>query len=592
MRPSAPLALLLALSTACSTPAPPAAPPPSGAEAARAALTAEVTALSSKAEALLRAQDELVWKSWTEGAPADLAGTYAGTEAWLTPAAIGSVARLRLAAAAPLDRRALAHLHAYLVTEWLAQNTAELSEAVAKLEETLTLGSGGQERPYRSLESLLAGERSALRRKALYEAATEPVTRLSTLLAQRRSRTEALLGELGIAPAELIVELRDLPLDQMLELADEVLDRTQAPFTLALTRLSWTELQLPVERVTRADIPRLFRLQGLDGSFPRAEIYARAAGTLEGIGVDLAAMKNVTVDLRDTPGKNPRGLVLGVVVPSDVRLSLLPVGGARDQRETLHQMGHVLHDALTRGGRWELAKLGNRTVAEAWSFLIEDLALDPLWLEWVAGLSGDAQAGWRTSASAQRLFLLRRAAGKVLFNAAARAPGADVKALYAAVMGRVYGFPMTAADDARAELDREEFLASADYVEGFLLASELGLALRGRFGPAWWQTRAAGGWIRGFLAPGTAVSAEELARSLGVERIGVEALLASLPTTLGGPPAVAAEHSDAGPPAPAVDAGPVPDGGFLPDAGEPRPSPGIDAGSSLPARAGRAPSGL
>jgi hypothetical protein len=567
MRPSAPLLPVLLLAAACSTPAPKSAAP-TATELARAALQPEVRALSAKAEALLRAQDELVWKSWTEGAPADLAKTYAGTEAWLTPAAIASVERLRGLTTDAGERRALAHLHAYLVTEWLAQNTVELSEAVAKLEQELTLGSGGQERPYRNLEALLAGERSALRRKALSESATPAVMRLSELLAQRRVRTEALVEHLGLSAPELVAELREASLDELLALANQVLDRTQSAFATTLARLSWTELQLPVERVTRADVPRLFRLQGPDAAFPSSEIYPRAIRTLEGLGIDLPAMQNVTVDLRTGPGKNPRGLVLGVVVPTDVRVSLLPVGGVRDQRETLHQMGHTLHDALTRERRWELAKLGNRTVAEAWSFLLEDLALDPLWLERVAGLSGEAQVAWRTSALAQRLFLLRRAAGKVLFNAALRAPGADPKATYGRIMTRVYGFPMTPADDERAELDREEFLASGDYLQAFLLSAQLAEALRMRCGPAWWQEKAAGDWVRGRLAPGTSLSAGELARALGGSGIGVDALLAALPPTLGGPMA---------------------DGGTAPaplsDAGATVPAPAWDGGSAAPAEA-------
>jgi hypothetical protein len=536
MRPSAPLCTTLLLLAGCSTAPRPVVPAPSRAEAARIVLTEQVTAVSDKAEALLRAQDELVWKSWTEGTPADLAKTYAGIEAWLTPATITSVDRLRQSTADALERRALTHLHAYLVTEWLAQKTAELSEEAGKLEQTLTFGPPGQEHPYRNLESLLASERSALLRKTLYEAATPAVVKLSEVLARRRARTDALLADLGISSLALLVELRETELDALVALANEVLSRTQSAFAATVARLSLTELQLPVERVSRADVPRLFRLPAEDAAFPKADIYTRAARTLEGLGVDVSSMKNVTVDLKETPGKNPRGLVLGVVIPSDVRVSLLPVGGARDERETLHQMGHVLSDGLSQERRWALGKLGNRTVGEAWSFLMEDLTVDPLWLERVAGLTGGAQAAWRTSASAQRLFLLRRAAGKVLFNAGVRAPSADVPALYRNVMARTYGFPMTPADEARAELDREEFLASADYLEAFLLAAQLEQQLRGRFGPAWWEQKASGDWMRGLLAPGNSLPANGLSRAIGEDGLEVEAFLAKLPATPGATP--------------------------------------------------------
>ena len=97
MRPRLSLALPALLLAACA--GQPVAPPSPVETAApsqeREQLALAVADLSTKAEALLRAQDELVWKHWTEGVPADLAKTYVGTEAWLTPEAVGRVARLR-----------------------------------------------------------------------------------------------------------------------------------------------------------------------------------------------------------------------------------------------------------------------------------------------------------------------------------------------------------------------------------------------------------------------------------------------------------------------------------------------------------------
>ena len=73
------LALLLA---ACASQ--PAAPTPEPSfpsrNPEREALGPAVADLAAKAEALLRSQDELVWKHWTEGIPADLATTYVGKE--------------------------------------------------------------------------------------------------------------------------------------------------------------------------------------------------------------------------------------------------------------------------------------------------------------------------------------------------------------------------------------------------------------------------------------------------------------------------------------------------------------------------------
>jgi hypothetical protein len=149
-------------------------------------------------------------------------------------------------------------------------------------------------------------------------------------------------------------------------------------------------------------------------------------------------------------------------------------------------------------------------------------------------------------------------------------------------MGRTYGFAMTASDVARAELDREEFLASADYLQAFVLEAQLEQQLRGRFGPAWWEQKAAGDWMRGLLAPGNSVSASGLVRALGEERLGVDAFLSKLPAALGwappSPPASPGASPAAGPPAPA-DAGVPPAASEL-DAG--RGSFASDAGPVSP----------
>ena len=516
--------------------------------------------LSSKAEALLRAQDELVWKHWTEGVPADLARTYAGTEPWLTPDSVATVSRMREQTTDPTERRALEHLHAYLAGEWLAQQLADVSDAIATLEQSLTFQVAGTDRPYRNLESILATEKSALRRKQIYEAATPAVQKISALVERRGARAAELLPKLNLEPTAWTTELREATPEQLAALADAVLSQTQDAWTTTLTRLAQRELQLPLERIGRQDLPRLVRLPATEG-FKRAEVVSRIRFTLDPLQLDPAALKTVTLDVADGPKKNPRGLVLGVVVPTDVRVSLKPVGGARDQRSALHEFGHAVHDAYTEERRFELAKLGNRTTAEAFAALLESLTSEPAWLE-QAGLSPDASRTWVQAVAVQELFLVRRAAGKVLFNVAAARPGADVRATYRTTMDRAYGLPGTPQDDARDTLDQEATLGAADYLRGWLLGAQLRAALIKKFGAAWWQDPGAGAFLKPLLAPGNRLDADGLARQLGDAGVSpamfVSAVVprlsgtaAPVPSTPRGPPpaspAAPAPQADAGP---------------------------------------------
>jgi len=491
-----------------------------------------VAELAAKTEALLRSQDELVWKHWTEGAPADLAKTYVGTEAWLTPESVTRVAQLREVTSEARDRRALEHMHAYLAGEWMAQQLADVSDAIAALEQSLTFKVAGTDRPYRNLESILATEKSALRRRQIYEAATPAVEKVSALIERRGTRAAELLPQLNLDPAAWTAELREATAEQLRALADAVLTKTQDPWRSALTRLAERELQLPLDRIGRQDLPRLVRLPAVEG-FKRAEVVSRVRATLSPLELDPAALKTVTLDAGDSPKKNPRGLVLGVVVPTDVRISLKPVGGARDQRSAFHEFGHAVHDAFTEERRFELAKLGNRTNAEAFAALFESLTTEPAWLE-QAGLPADARRTWIQGVGVQELFLVRRAAGKVLFNIAGSRPGADLHAAYRSTMDRAYALPGSAQDEARLTLDQEATLGAADYLRGWLLGAQLRAALVRKFGPRWWQDPGVGPFLKPLLAPGNGLDADGLARALGDSGVSPDAFVAAIVPRLSG----------------------------------------------------------
>src|SRR5512133_3789821 len=86
-------AVALALAAGCPRPQPPPPLPESPAEAE--VLLPEVRGLARDAEALLRDQDERIWKAWTEGSEAELARSYQGRDALFSVANIRKIDRLR-----------------------------------------------------------------------------------------------------------------------------------------------------------------------------------------------------------------------------------------------------------------------------------------------------------------------------------------------------------------------------------------------------------------------------------------------------------------------------------------------------------------
>ncbi|RKI57320.1 chromosome segregation protein SMC, partial [Corallococcus sp. AB049A] len=507
-------------------------PPPNEEEQ----LTGEVNALSKESALLLEEQHRLVWDYWTEGKAVDIAATYSGKQDLFSLENLRRIDRLRHLTKDPRELRALTALHGHFAGEFLARELAEHNDATANLEASLKLSVDGREVRYHDLERLLANEKSALKRKALYAAATPALTRLNQTLLRREARTNELVKQMGFESYEAFgSELRQADLERLAQLAEEVLQATQEPYRLVMERLSQRELGLPFAQITRADIPRLFRSREVEDAFPKGESLAKAQATVAGLGIDLNALPNVKVDARDLPRKNPRPLAMAVKVPSDVRLSFKPGTGVLHQGRVLHEMGHLLHTAFTQEPRFELARLGNPTVGEAYSALFEDLLEDPVWLEENAGVLGDAdkRAQYLAASSAHKLYLIRHAAGRLLYQLELhRRTDVDPRELYRALMARTGAMPMTADDVERYLVDQEDFYQSADSFRAWFLAGQLQGQLKARFGPAWWHAPEAGAFLKELWARGAAPSARELTQAIGENGLAPDVLLLRLSTTL------------------------------------------------------------
>ncbi|MGA9525631.1 MAG: chromosome segregation protein SMC [Myxococcaceae bacterium] len=488
-------------------------------------LDREAAELSGRAEHLIRAQDEIVWKHWTEGAPLDLSARLEEQRALYTREALDRVDAVRRRTTEPDQVRALELLRAHFAGEYVALTTAPEQEAFDTLQASLTFEVDGQAYPLRNLERLLARERNALRRQALHKAGTEVVTRLGPAAERLQqaldtARTAAAYG----SRLELAAALRRTRPERVKALAERILVETDEAFRKVLEQLAARELRLPFENVRARDLPRMFRSRDVDELFPAKEIPARAEATVRGLGIDLH--RAVKIDDRPLPQKNPRPLALPVQIPDDVRLSVRPISGVRAQVGYLHELGHALHAAHTKQPSFELSRMGGSTVSRAFSELFAGLAENPIWLEQKAGLTGDRLAQYRAESAAWDLYLLRRNAGRALFALAVwSGEAADPAVAWGEIMSRALGVTVEESERVHHLLEADTTLASASALESTVLAHQLRAQLEKRFGPGWWEQVAAGEYLRSLWAHGTALDAEELARAAGDAGLAPDALV-------------------------------------------------------------------
>lgn len=464
-------------------------------------LRPRVAAIEKETAEVLRAVDEALWKHWTTGAPLELAKAAAGHDALFSKDTLLTIRRAREVDAK--DARALAHLERWLVGELLARAIAAESEAVANLEASVTFQVDGKELAWRDLNRLLTNEKSAVKRRALWTASHTAAERISAAIARRDEKAKEYLASLDVpSTLELAAETRELELESLARLAEHFLDRTSLSWRATLQRLSDADARLPVDTLTRADLPRLLRANpGADAAFPKKDSGARAVQLLGGLG--LYGRPGLTLELAEAAKKNPLPLTIAPS-PGDVRVSFRPAGGARDMTSLLAEVGTAISLHAAHTGRVSTERLGDPANAQVLAELFAGLPADTEWLA-SAGVPEASRATVVDAVRAQRLFVLRRAAGVVLARLeTATLADTDAPPRFVAVMTRALGVKLAPEERARWRVETDDFLRSATLLKSAVLAE----VLRERLGPSWWSKPESGKALLEQWAPGSGLSVE------------------------------------------------------------------------------------
>jgi hypothetical protein len=252
--------------------------------------------------------------------------------------------------------------------------------------------------------------------------------------------------------------------------------------------------------------------------FPGDKLVAACKQAFATLGLDLDGNGAIAIDAENRPQKNPRACCYAAQVPEEVHLIIKPKGGFDDYRAFMHEGGHALHFAHTEASlpyEWrELHR--SHALTEIFSFLMEHLTENPLWLEHVLKLPKAAAERVATWALLGNLFMLRRYIAKFTYELAFDEKPYDNarnKALYAETLHELTGFRY------EPELyleDMDGLFYSADYLRAWIASAQLEEHLIRKFGDRWFLKRETGAFLKTLYAKGVSWENEDLVQSLGM----------------------------------------------------------------------------
>jgi oligoendopeptidase F len=227
--------------------------------------------------------------------------------------------------------------------------------------------------------------------------------------------------------------------------------------------------------------------------------------------------EEVDVDGEPREGKHSSPVCFGIRIPGDVRVLYQATDPYGDFTSFFHEMGHGLHFVSVDAARpYHERALIQRSVAETFSTLFEELAQDPLFLKEEAGLSEDIIAHVEERRRFMDLFFLTFYAANSMLKIRYWEKGltmTEADREYERLYTQYTDLPMPGIYWQTHHIVGMYVLYAPSYLMANIRKSELLQRLRDRFGDAWWRSSEAGRYLREeLMGPGAAIDLNAFSR--------------------------------------------------------------------------------
>jgi hypothetical protein len=416
-----------------------------------------------------------------------------------------------------------------LVAAELAEKDDELENAILAARVTFH----GEELPLRSALAQLAVLPSYSDRDELGELHRRKSEEFNEERLELLRAYEELEAELSEEPdpvarseEEKQISLREV--ESVLVAASDEIENAFLPM-----RERWLDRLLGPEREEQpssAHMGYVRRLSPLDSTYTKERATEVCLATLSALGFDLAADRNIRLDLDDRPQKSPRACVIASDPPQVVHLITRAQGGLHDYQAFMHEAGHALHYAgCDPTLPYTFRRISrDHALTEIYSYISEAITREPRWHSEHFGLDEEEA---RTNAEGTiflEALLFRRYTAKLQFEL-------DFWSTFdeAGLTSDEYAETLTAATGIRYPrgghlADMDAGFYSADYLRAWIRHAQLRAHLIEKVGEEWWRSQQTGEILRALFAEGTKPSSEEIAARLGFSPYDTAPLIAEL----------------------------------------------------------------
>jgi len=330
--------------------------------------------------------------------------------------AVGVVREAVESAEGSEDSRWLRYLRSFSTTGYMENLVRHLTDKATTFEAQSVVQCDGEGVPYRMVPVRLRNESDPSKRKALFEAKLVETEKLNSLLLERMNGLHDLSKNLGFKSyCDLFSSLKGVDYRALETEMEELIRQTDELYVREMELILKDNVGVALADAWSYDIPFAFRGEGYDRYFGKDRLMDAFFRTLKGMGLEPEKYSNIEIDMEERPKKSPRAFCAPIVVPSRIKLVIMPSGGWRDYESFFHEGGHAWHFGNTREDLpAEYRYLGDNSVTESFAFLFDYLTNNPFWLKEVLGM--DEPEGYVRFALLNKLMFLRRYGSKLVYE--------------------------------------------------------------------------------------------------------------------------------------------------------------------------------
>src|SRR5215204_3716058 len=409
----------------------------------------------------------------------------------------------------PENKERLRRVYYYLLEGYIGQQTAPLEDALVSFEAGATVEVDGESIPYYNVPLLIAGEHDFERRNRLREASLGVVEESNPRRLEILHTVLATLAD-GFGHDSYTAynaEKKRIDYALLRSRMESLLSETEETYAALMGR--WVEEMTGrrLGEIGSHHFSYISRVPQYDEYLREDRLLEAYERTLSGLGLDPASQKNIHIDTEERATKNPRARCYAPDPPREVHLLIKPVGGLEDYMAFFHEAGHAQHFGNENPtlDYVERAVSTSYALTEVYSFLLEHLTQNRVWLTRIAGLPEQTAREVAYYAGLAELYLVRRYGAKLAYELDLYEDPLDERrnrGLYATTLAAATQF-VYAPQNYLSDMDPGYY--SADYLRAWITEAMLRRHLEDTYGEDWFAHPEAGVFLRSLWATGEKV---------------------------------------------------------------------------------------